>query len=449
MNSVQEELQATYPCRKKQIEELYNLFGYGEEPLVDAVYVYGSSSTGKTSIIKSLLRGLNLKFALVNLVECYTSKILFESILNQLSDHKIDVIKAQPYARCDNMMDFVANLRKCGETVDLSRAVIVLDKAERLRDMDSNLLPAFLRLTELADLSISVVFVSEIVFDNYCYKNEIVTPIKIHFSQYTKEEIIEILCLNFDTAREAIESSYGAELSITEEFYRNYLSVFLSVFHRACRDVSELKYMAKQSFVKYCQPVAKKDCELSDSLALWKHIAPVLKSSLGLLYMRISPTHQENSSTLSITAKDSQVQSLELPYYGKHLLIAAYLASYNPAKEDKRLYMKYHGKKARTKSDIRAKSKTAEQLFTQLGPKQFGFDRLIAIFYAILEEKVDLNSHLLVQISTLVELRLLAIVSDNSELDNRKYRCCVGLEYIEAVARNVGINIKKYLVDFN
>ncbi|KAK5644428.1 hypothetical protein RI129_005728 [Pyrocoelia pectoralis] len=305
MNSLQEKLETIYPCRKKQIEDLYNLFGYEDEPLVDAVYVYGSSSTGKTSIVKSLLRGLNLKCAFINLVECYTSKILFESILNQLSGHKIDVIKAQPYARCDNMMEFITYLKKCAEAVDLSRSVIVLDKAERLRDMDSNLLPAFLRLTELAQLSISVILISEIVFDNYCYRNEIVTPIKIHFSQYTKEEILEILSLNLDTARDMIASSYGSELGITEGFYLDYLNVFLSVFHRACRDVSELRYMAKLNFVKYCEPVARKKCELEDSMTLWRHIAPILKSSLEVLYMRISPVDHSSPNPLSFTAKES------------------------------------------------------------------------------------------------------------------------------------------------
>ena len=34
------------------------------------------------------------------------------------------------------------------------------------------------------------------------------------------------------------------------------------------------------------------------------------------------------------------VSSLELPYYSKYLLLAAYIASYNPAKTDKRFFSK-------------------------------------------------------------------------------------------------------------
>ena len=33
-------------------------------------------------------------------------------------------------------------------------------------------------------------------------------------------------------------------------------------------------------------------------------------------------------------------QSVELPYFSKYLLIASYLASYNPAKSDKKFFVK-------------------------------------------------------------------------------------------------------------
>ena len=43
-----------------------------------------------------------------------------------------------------------------------------------------------------------------------------------------------------------------------------------------------------------------------------------------------------SSSSSSLTSRTN----LELPYYSKYLLIAAYLASYNPTKMDKRLFAK-------------------------------------------------------------------------------------------------------------
>jgi hypothetical protein len=40
--------------------------------------------------------------------------------------------------------------------------------------------------------------------------------------------------------------------------------------------------------------------------------------------------------------------SVELPFYSKFLMIAAYLASYNPQKTDKRFFVKHHGKQRKT-----------------------------------------------------------------------------------------------------
>lgn len=47
-------------------------------------------------------------------------------------------------------------------------------------------------------------------------------------------------------------------------------------------------------------------------------------------------------------------KKLELPYYTKYLLVAAYLASHNDAKIDRRLFMKHHGKQRKRLQNIRA-----------------------------------------------------------------------------------------------
>lgn len=47
------------------------------------------------------------------------------------------------------------------------------------------------------------------------------------------------------------------------------------------------------------------------------------------------------------------VPQMELPFYSKFLLIAAYLASYNPARTDRRFFMKHHGKQRKTKAMIK------------------------------------------------------------------------------------------------
>lgn len=417
------ELKRTLPCRSSQIDQLYNLFAYAGEPFPDSIYINGGPSVGKSIITVSILEKLCIKHAIVNLIECYTSKILFESILTKLGIVGI---------KCDNMMDFIENLKgNLG-----SRCVLVIDKAEKFRSMDFNLFPAFLRLRELTGLSIGVIFISEIIIQKFYSKTNIVQPIQINFPQYNKEDLLEIMCLDYNYASSSIKKN-NPEIQLDFDFYRNYLNVFLSVFYRNCRDLSELRYIARTNFLNYCKPIIKKENTSQDSMVLWRKISPILKQALQGLYLRIS---NEN-------IKDNLAQSLELPFYAKYLLIAAYLASYNPAKDDKRMFMKYHGKKKKSMRDVGKKSKVSEQLSTQLGPKPFSLDRLLAIFYAILEDKVGFNNNVLVQVSSLVELQLMSSISNS--LDGAKYKCNVNFDFIQSVSKMVGFNIRKYLSDFS
>lgn len=65
----------------------------------------------------------------------------------------------------------------------------------------------------------------------------------------------------------------------------------------------------------------------------------------------------ENTNKTSMDEMTSTrlIQQLELPYYAKYLLIAAYLASHNDVKLDKRLFLKHHGKQRKTLKSIQAK----------------------------------------------------------------------------------------------
>jgi hypothetical protein len=51
---------------------------------------------------------------------------------------------------------------------------------------------------------------------------------------------------------------------------------------------------------------------------------------------------------LYLSSSSSSRLTVELPFYSKFLMIAAYLASYNPQKTDKRFFVKHHGKQRKT-----------------------------------------------------------------------------------------------------
>ena len=144
-------------------------------------------------------------------------------------------------------------------------------------------------------------------------------------------------------------------------------------------------------------------CSVSDSKKLWANIEPHLKKCLSTVHLREVASQQMlalDQEKSSIEEFSNSIQSLssigptisnvnritiELPFYSKFLLIAAFLASYNPAKSDKRFFVKHHGKQRKTASSIRTKEKLNSQL---TGPKPFPLERLLAIFYNIVEEQV-------------------------------------------------------------
>ncbi|KAJ8261879.1 hypothetical protein GJAV_G00159490 [Gymnothorax javanicus] len=90
-------------------------------------------------------------------------------------------------------------------------------------------------------------------------------------------------------------------------------------------------------------------------------------------------------------------------------------------------------------------SKTSNHL---LGPKPFPLDRLLAIFYSVVDSRVAPTASVFSQISSLVTLQLLSRVSHDDQLDTPKYKCAVSLDFIRAIARTVGFDILRYLYDF-
>lgn len=75
---------------------------------------------------------------------------------------------------------------------------------------------------------------------------------------------------------------------------------------------------------------------------------------------------------------------------------------------------------------------------------------MMAIFYAINEDKVPLTSDLLTQISNLVRLKYLTFVSgENNIIDgSARLQCNVTLNFISMVGKQVGFNVRQYLFDF-
>ncbi|XP_019696647.1 origin recognition complex subunit 5 [Harpegnathos saltator] len=437
MEKYLEKISNSIICRDNIIMQLYSLINAENEPLPQSIFIYGHMATGKSLIIQSLLDHLKYNISYINCMEHFGNRHIYNYILDDLAvateKSNTDILSKH---NCDNMVDFIYTLKKISH-INERPIVLVFDKFHKIRDFDVTFIPAILRLRELSGINLCTIFISEISWTNFCTKISMLEPIKIYFPQYTKEELIHLLLLDKPP-------------KYNSQFYKNYLNLFLSVYFRFCRDLNELRHMAKINFTKYIEPIENKQIEPNNAAALWRNISATLKSNLEVIYLRVSTDDLLQSNhqiSREIESTTKLALSFELPFYTKYMLIAAYLASHNLPKYDQRIFMKKSNKK---KKKIRS-TKNIMETGLQKKPRVFTITRMLAIFCTILDEKVDINANLLAQISTMCQLGLLIVTGDSIfYLDEPKYKCSASRDFVTVVAKTVGFDIKNYLsMDMN
>lgn len=156
---------------------------------------------------------------------------MYEHILNSFiqNDEEEEILFTK---RCDNMVDFLRMLKQSITEHDLQDETfyIILDKAERLREMEINILPAFLRLQELTGMNICVIVLSDIIWEKFFSGTGFNDPVLMHFADYTKSELQQIMCLD-------CPSDYPVDL------FSAFCQLLLSVFYTVCRDLNELRHL--------------------------------------------------------------------------------------------------------------------------------------------------------------------------------------------------------------
>lgn len=169
----------------------------------------------------------------------------------------------------------------------------------------------------------------------------------------------------------------------------------------------------------------------------------------------VQPKTSSLSSTVSTReAKKNMSTSKglrDLPYYSKFLLCAAYLASFNPARQDQVYFTKAHEKKRRKKNaggvGSGRVSKHRRIPRHLLNPSPFSLDRLLAILHAILPDPLPQTADIQTQIATLTSLRLLQRTGASGDIldPGCKWRVNFGWDYVQAVGRNVGFEVEEWV----
>lgn len=209
------------------------------------------------------------------------------------------------------------------------------------------------------------------------------------------------------------------------------------------------------------------------AMKLWRpFVAPIISGEFGTRQFSRLMVQQRNLFQLEDTVLDRIIfktldtnpQAAEktrpvkmvvhdLPFYTTHILIAAYLASYNPSRTDVTYFMKHTDKrknKRRAYSTTVANSTKARKISRHLlTPSPFPLDRLLAIFRALVDGSVPQVADLYTQIATLTSMRLLvrAGAGSNDVLEaGGRWRVNFGWEYARALGRSVNLEVGEYLV---
>lgn len=299
-----EELIYTFEADRHSIIDKILNYVTDERGLPQSLFIYGASGTGKTKIISTLIRHSIPNATIVNCNECFTSKILFEAILNGMFDHKPSSQNHYaPYAKCNNARDFFDALEHCDPS---NSYVIVIDAAEMLVKMEENILPLFLRLQELSDLNVCCVLISSLHIDLMTPKDGLETTIVFYWPQYSKKEILNIMLDKFDDYKTYVKKKLVSTdvIDISEQetivdkmdvtFFENFLHLFLNVTLRSCRNIRESLLASRKCFQKYCEPILNRSVNITDVQKLYRNITDVLKCSMKKTYDSIDDSNQVN-----------------------------------------------------------------------------------------------------------------------------------------------------------
>ncbi|CDH52053.1 origin recognition complex subunit 5 [Lichtheimia corymbifera JMRC:FSU:9682] len=459
---VLQELEAQFPGRSKQIATLLQLMGEPSDAVLPSIFIYGHPSSGKTSVVRAILEKTLARsmWAFINCIECHTPRMLFEHTINQWCDWTPSYEnKYTGVRRIDNIHQFVKAIQE-GVALDDERTVqfgdsetryLVLDRAERLRDMGSTLIYSLLRLAEMTGRNICVIMISTVVFDKFRVRGGAYEPLVMRFSEYTKQDTVEILRKGYTTRLIQVEG--GDPVELNDEFVDGFSEIIYNIFNHNCKDINELRYLAALLFPIYIKPLKDGDSKVSERSRLYQLALPFFAKATDKLYLReVSSAEWAKETKRLDELDDAEAEDLfrkqsrdkgyfALPYYTKFLLIAAFLASYNPPRYDVRYFAKAGEARKRKKGGGTRKAKVdnlgGKMRPQLLGPKSFPVERMLAIFYSIIDDTLEDSIDIQTQITSLTTLRLLVRSNNLERLDGSRFKCNVSFQFIKAVASSL------------
>ncbi|KAJ4310766.1 hypothetical protein N0V94_008289, partial [Neodidymelliopsis sp. IMI 364377] len=342
-----------FACRDQQIQHLTALYT-AHLPSPPCVNIHGLTATGKSSILRTYFHLARLSHTIVNVRECITARHLLERIvaasldaLEEADDEKLD---RRPYARTENLSALCVNLQKMLE--GRGKFVLVLDAIDKLREGGGTLIAAFGRLGEAIPNLALILTTALPIAPSVRHSSSI--PY-IAFPPYTRPQLLTILGKNppkvFLTPPSTEKfPDYTPDLAAEDDawLWNRFLgAVYDSLSKHTGRDLVSFRAAALRLWREFVEPIVSGSFGTRDFSRLMVNRRHLFQGEEAVLDRIIPPKPSKHTNGDKIVVQRKAVPGIvqNLPFYTTHLLIAAYLASYNPARTDVTYFMKHTDKR--------------------------------------------------------------------------------------------------------
>ncbi|KAI9451779.1 putative origin recognition complex, subunit 5-like protein [Russula earlei] len=441
--------------------------------------------------------------AQVNAIACFSPRLFYDTTFNRLAKWRPrweDGCENWPGRTAvdvrynDSLDGFLHGLRAlaaqlCGDETKVQsprkgrerssgrkavKLVLVVERAERLKESLPELVVPLTRLAELSRVDIQMIFISQSPWDDI--KPPIGAAIDpFHLSVYppSREETLQILTSRFPTDGDVAAAPHPYHPALAQ-LYAQYATAVYSTCSPFTHDPHELTYVAAAQWPSFIALVLEAQKGATEFHVIPEDL-PFLPSFTAalevLLPRRMHAGAWSQMSDLDegsgVDAKSVEIVARSLPTLQKYILLSAFLASSNPPRTDMRMFGRsrdIQSKRRRggstRKTPQRSASAPAKVPQRLAGPSTFPLDRMNAILATLLEEH-DLETravgpefiqpgeyteielmrvHTSSAISELAATHLLLRVSPPERLDGPPmYKCGISFDVALALGRDMGI----------
>jgi origin recognition complex subunit 5 len=289
------------------------------------------------------------------------------------------------------------------------------------------MLDSLIRLSELSQFNISVIFISSLAWDRMM-PNVSATPVPTAlFPPYREDEIRMLLCNALP------QQSHLPSTALL-------VNKLLPQFWPECRVFDRLLPVFAQLYQTLCAPVLDGTVDCSQTARLFALAKPHFDHAIRVMSGKIATNNAVEGAVYNVLESSDRAHALPLPRIARLLLLASFFASHNPPRTDSMHFCESTLGRKRQKVSKSQQIKDFEQF--QAGPKVFAWERWLAIYYALLKqtsgEQPRICSEEIGQVSVLVSMDL--VVSVGGDVRDPRYKCNVSLATCEKLAKELKVD---------